>query len=422
MGKMKKEIKPLVLIVDDNLINLQILGAILKKNGYATAVTKNGIQALDFIQTTKPDIILLDIIMPEMDGFETCKKLKEDKNTKDIPVIFITSLTDACDKVEAFKIGGVDYITKPFMKEEVLARVKAHLNNSRLVKELFNVNKELSLKQEKINEDLIAAAGIQRSLLPKKMPNTKNIKFAWKFIPSDLIGGDIFNVFTLDDENICIYTLDVSGHGVPSALVTVSVSQTLQPGSDCVIKKSDKNYSNYEIVPPKNVLESLDQEYPIERFGKFFTIFYSVFNFKTKLLRYCNAAHPPPVLLRPDKNFDTLEKGGTLVGLGGVLPFEEGEKRLKQGDKVIIYTDGITEYKNKAGEFYGDERLFSLLESLKDKSIKDIIDNVFDSLMKFGDNTAVSDDVSLLGFEITFFLDTNCCYRKLSPAIFFPNI
>jgi len=134
--------KPLVLIVDDNATNLDLLVSTLKKQ-YRLGVAKNGIKALEFVRKEKPDIILLDIMMPEMNGFEVCSRLKADPATRDIPVIFITALDDAARITKGFEIGAVDYITKPFLTDEVLARVRTHLSMRAMQKELAAHNADL---------------------------------------------------------------------------------------------------------------------------------------------------------------------------------------------------------------------------------------------------------------------------------------
>ncbi|MCP4693283.1 MAG: response regulator [Desulfobacterales bacterium] len=116
-----------ILVVDDNLQNLQYLGNILEENGFEPTLTRGGHQALEFLEDETPDLILLDIMMPEMDGYEVCKIIKEDVAVKDIPVIFITAKTETDDIVKGFDAGGVDYITKPFNSAELLARVKTHI-------------------------------------------------------------------------------------------------------------------------------------------------------------------------------------------------------------------------------------------------------------------------------------------------------
>ena len=165
---------------------------------------------------------------------------------------------------------------------------------------------------------------------------------AWKFQPCEQIGGDIFNMMRLDPSHYAFYILDVSGHGVPSALVTVSVSQMLRPDSGTVIRRAGANADGHEIVPPSEVLARLDREYPMERFDKFFSIVYMIVDVRDGTAHYSSAGHPPPLLVGADGGFARLDKGGPIIGQGSGLPFEEGRQPLKPGDRIILTTDGVT--------------------------------------------------------------------------------
>ena len=388
-----------IFIVDDNLVNRKLLTAILKKEGYDLLEAEDGEEAIELAFREMPDLILLDIMMPKKDGYEVCTELKGDERTANIPIIFLSAKTQIEDKIKGLDLGGADYVTKPFDRGEVLARVKAQLKIAGLTKEVIKANEELLKKQEALDEDLKAAAGIQRSLLPKEPPDEDIVDVAWQFMPCEKIGGDIFNMVRLDEKHWGIYMLDVSGHGVPSALVAVSVSQILGPQQGLLLKKTIKPPPFYEILSPAEVLNLLDQEYPIERFNKFFTISYIVFNTEDKSIIYSNAAHPPPILLHGNGEMELLDKGGTIIGMGGLLPFEEGKKQVRAGDKLLIYTDGIVEYQNKDGEFYGDEHFHRELQRLQERAISDIVDGIIDSIMDFGDNNPPQDDITLLGIE-----------------------
>ena len=388
-----------IFIVDDNLVNRKLLAAILKKEGYDLLEAEDGEEAIELAFREMPDLVLLDIMMPKKDGYEVCVELKGDNRTANIPIIFLSAKTQTEDKIKGLDLGGADYVTKPFDRGEVLARVKAQLKIAGLTKEVIKANEELLKKQETLDEDLQAAAGIQRSLLPKEPPDEDIVDVAWQFMPCEKIGGDIFNMVRLDENHWGIYMLDVSGHGVPSALVAVSVSQILGPQQGLLLKKTIKPPPFYEIVSPAEVLNLLDQEYPIERFNKFFTISYIVFNTEDKSIIYSNAAHPPPILLHGNGEMELLDKGGTIIGMGGLLPFEEGKKQVRAGDKLLTYTDGIVEYQNKDGEFYGDERFHRELQRLREMPISDLVDGIIDSIMDFGDNNPPQDDITLLGIE-----------------------
>jgi len=387
-----------ICIVDDNLVNRRLLAGILQKEGYELLEAEDGEAAIELILRELPDLVLLDIMMPKKDGYQVCEELKGNDRSAHIPIIFLSAKSQVEDKIRGLDLGGADYVTKPFDRGEVLARVRTQLNIARLTNEIMDANKELLRKQKRLDEDLEAAAGIQQSLLPQGVPDMKNVAVAWRFMPCESIGGDIFNVVQLDETHWGIYMLDVSGHGVPSALVTVSASQMLQTHRGLLLKKATKP-PYYEIRSPAEVLNLLDQEYPIERFNKYFTISYLILDLKEDLLRYSNAAHPSPILLHMDGTLDLLNEGGTIIGMGGVLPFEEGQIQVRPGDKLILYTDGIVEYQDRQGGFYGEDRFQGVLKRLKERPISEIVDGVIDAIMDYGDHNPPRDDVTLLGFE-----------------------
>ncbi len=368
------------LVVDDNAINRRILASILQKEGFELLEAIDGEEAVETSLREKPDIVLLDIMMPKMDGYAVCETLKAHDETRDIPIIFLSALSEVSDKIKGLELGAVDYITKPFDRGEVLARVRSQLEIRHLTKSLIEANRELLARQRRLDEDLVAAAQIQKSLIPAAPPEIDNFVFAWEFIPCERIGGDILNIHRLDESHLAIYVLDVSGHGVPSAMVTVSVSQSLSPRTGSILKKNINPPPFYRIVPPADVLAYLDKEYPIERFNKYFTIAYLILNTKTGRILYSTAAHPMPILVRRRGEIEFLDKGGTMIGTGWPIPFEEGEVTLEEGDRLFVYTDGIVEYANAAGEQYGEDTFREGLRKPVDEPIDITCARVIESL------------------------------------------
>jgi len=297
---------------------------------------------------------------------------------------------------------------------EYLANLKDNAINKRLLgelvskyalseKQLRNLNNELIEKEQRLDEDLKAAAEIQKSLLPQNTVVVENLEIAWKFEPCEHMGGDIFNIFQIDSEHLGIYMLDVSGHGVPAAMITVSVSQFLQQNIVHLLKDKEKS----SVMAPAQVLHALDKEYPFERFNNFFTITFVIINTKSGDTIYSNAGHPYPVLLRKNNTIELLSKKGPIIGMGDLnfigdskIGFEESHLKIKPGDKLFIYTDGIVEYQNPNKEFYGDDRFYRNLKILKNESVHNIIDQCIRSLMEFGSNTKPQDDITLLGLEL----------------------
>lgn len=377
-----------ILLIDDDEDMRRLMRAILEKSNYQVHELSSGIDCIEIMHHLSPELVLLDIMMPDVGGFEICQSIKNDEKLRDIPVIFLSSLTAAKDKIKGLEIGGADFFNKDGDKGELLARVQNQLKISSLSKEIKEKNRKLMDKQRLLDEDLKSAAAIQRSLLPLKEKYAPYVDFAWKSRPCETVGGDVFNVIPLRDGSLVFYILDVSGHGVPSAMVTVSVSQTLHQ----ILHESERT------LFPGNVLKILNKEFPLERFDKFFTIFYMIIN-QSGNVYYSNAGHPLPILLHPHKQCEILERRGGIIGWGDIVPFEEGWVTLHPDDKLILYTDGVTEYQNAHGEFYGEEALISFLEQIKHKPIEEILDALLEELDRFGEGAASRDDLSLLAIE-----------------------
>jgi sigma-B regulation protein RsbU (phosphoserine phosphatase) len=300
---------------------------------------------------------------------------------------------------------------------ECQAMLKDHDVNNKLLEELVfkyaaaekklkQLNRELIWQQNRIQEDLDAAADIQKSLLPQRTNIIEQMDVAWYFEPCDKIGGDIFNMIQLDNDYWVIYMLDVSGHGVPAAMVTVSVSQLMQLHTGFLINRSTESAPGRQAMSPVEVLSALDQEFPFDRFNNFFTINYFVLNAKTGLVNYANAGHPKPVILRKKGLFEELTTSGPPIGTRDFrltdeeIVFKEEQIQIYPGDKVILYTDGLVEYYDENYEFYGNKRFYDTLKEHKKKPVSDIVKTVIKSLKAFGNNVKTADDITLLGFEL----------------------
>lgn len=327
------------------------------------------------------------------------------------------NLFDECLKLLRSKNPKVCHIIHQLFEHR--ATIKDQEINNRLLQELVIkysesekklkfLNQELIKKQDRIELDLSAAAEIQKSLLPKDIYSVgDDIGIAWKFRPCDKIGGDIFNIIPLNDENWAFYMIDVAGHGVQAAMIAVTVYQYLQHQDGIGISGTMESIPEQKIRQPAKMLEFLDREYPFERFNSFFTINYVILNTTTGTLTASNAGHPPPLILRKDGRLIPLKKGGRPIGTIDLrisedepIIFLEEHEQLQPGDKLVFYTDGVTEYQNEKNEFYGIERFCRNLMRLKDRPVSELINLSFKSLIEFGHNTKPQDDISLLGLEL----------------------
>ncbi|MBF0398479.1 MAG: response regulator [Desulfobacterales bacterium] len=383
-----------ILIVDDVPNNLKLLGNILKQNGYKVAAANSGEHALNFISNKQPDLILLDIMMPGMDGYEVCRRIKANDKTKDIPVIFVTARTDMDSIIKGLELGALDYINKPFNQKEVLLRIENQIKIKSLTNSLIKKNELLEEKQRIIMDDLDAAAEIQKSLVPEPYEQFKGINICHSFIPCKKVGGDIYNLIPLDDSHIAIYIIDIMGHGVASSMVSLLVSQTLN--------QKDKSFiinDNKQIVSPDMVLRKLDSEFPFERFEKFFSIFYMVLNTLNGKILYSNAGHPIPILFKKNNDIEFLEERGTFIGLGEPVPFLVGETKIEAGERIFFYTDGIVEEKNKENLEFGVDNFKKYILDSMNEPLNKVCNIVLKALKQFIQKDDFNDDITLLGVE-----------------------
>jgi sigma-B regulation protein RsbU (phosphoserine phosphatase) len=384
-----------ILIVDDLAVNRQLLRAALSRAGFDCLLAGDGPAALLAAREDKPDLVLLDVLMPGMDGYQVCAQLKADPATADIPVIFLSSLDEAADKVKGLAAGAADYVAKPFDRGEVLARVQTQLRLRHLTRSLQDLNRDLTEKQARLDEDLRAAADIQRALIPPPGLAFPGLHASWLFVPSARVGGDIFNALQLDDEHVAIYILDVNGHGVPPAMIALLVWQSLSPAMGLVVAR---DAGKSAIARPAAVLAALESEYPFERFERYFTIAYLVLHVPSGRLIHSSAAHPAPLVARRGGGLQALAEGGSIVGLrlGG---YEEGEVVLEPGDRLFLYTDGIVEYESASGEVFGQERFHQALREARGLPLAAVGEHLYGSLERFGGGAAAHDDISLFTLE-----------------------
>jgi phosphoserine phosphatase RsbU/P len=317
-----------ILIVDDTPANIQILVETLKGK-YQLSVATNGKQALEMLERVQPDLILLDVMMPELDGFETCRRIKSLDAWRDVPIIFLTSKSDTSDIVTGFEVGAVDYVAKPFNTYELLARIHTHLTIDQLRRSLEEKNAELA-------GELAKAAAYVRSMLPEPLSNEFHTE--WKFIPSMQLGGDSFGYHWLDEDHLAIFLLDVTGHGVGAALLSVSVLQVLR----------SRSLPSADFRNPAEVLSNLNQAFPMQNNNRmFFTMWYGVYNKVTRQLRYCSGGHPPAVLLTgPNEENSKVMRLSTpclFVGVFAGAKYENAECTLGEFGELFVYSDGVYE-------------------------------------------------------------------------------
>ena len=324
-----------ILLVDDNQVNLFVIEKILKNAGYDNCVSlASAYELFDYLQLdvknptgNSVDLILLDIMMPEIDGIEACKRIKQSERFKDIQIIFVTALEDKNKLAEALDIGGVDYITKPINKIELLARIRVAL---RLKAEL-----DWHTQQEKkIQYELDLATHVQRSLLSPPL-NENNIQIAVSYLPSSNLAGDMYYWHKINDHRYAVILLDMMGHGISAALVCMFISS--------VLREAVK-----QLIEPELVIKELNRYMTLLRNGNednlyYFTAIYLVIDTEQKTVEYVNAGHPSGYALLDEKTLVPLNQGSCAVGFFDEIEVKKQRIQYEQDIQIILFTDGVLE-------------------------------------------------------------------------------
>lgn len=379
--------KQTILAVDDTPENLDVVKGILTPE-YVVKAAVNGKMALKIAQAQPPNLILLDIMMPGMDGYEVCTALKADTKTRDIPVIFLTAMDQTRDETKGFELGAADYIMKPVSPPVLEARVKTHLALKQNMDELQKAYGVIKGQKERMQEELNVGREIQMSLIPRDFPAfPDNNEFDLYAIlePAREVGGDLYDFYFLDEERLCFCIGDVSGKGVPAALF-MAMTKTL------IKSRSVDDYSTASIATHVN--DELSEENPQ---SMFVTLFLAILNIRSGDLLYTNAGHNPSYVKRADGTVEALKQiHGPIVGAMPGLTYKEASVKLERGDGILLYTDGVTEAMNAAGDLYSDPRLDKLVESTTFESTSRVTDTVMQDVVAFEADAERADDITIL--------------------------
>lgn len=352
-----------VLVVDDTPMNREILSVMLEDHQYHVQNAESGKVALEIIDVTPPDMILLDISMPEMDGFEVCETIKNNPKTSSIPIIFISALNDTQDKVRAFEAGGVDYIEKPFYEEEVLARVSVHLNICALQQKLEIQNEQLreniqhlklayhALKSQEATEkkDLKKAQDIQLQILPVSFPPLTGLDICGFYSPATSVGGDFIDTVPITDTKTAVMLADVSGHGIAAAMVTVFLHQYIQ---SCKVENKEESFAS-----PSHALTYLNQAICNEKSlsSTHVTMIYVVLDSENKTVELASAGHPAPLCIESGQSRFIDQTRNPALGLNSNTTFASSTLDFPEGASLVLYTDGLMEARDpKGAEFHLD--------------------------------------------------------------------
>ena len=398
-----------LLVVDDNELNRDMLSRRLQRRGYEVATAEDGAVALEMIEQRRFDVVLLDVMMPGIDGFEVLRRVRKTHPPTELPIIMATAKDDREDIVEALKLGANDYVTKPLDFPVVFARVQTQLSLKRAVdqiialeKDLERKNQELEHSNKRMKRDLVSAAKVQQSLLPTTPPQVADVRFAWKYEPCDELAGDILNIFQLDEDHVVFYLVDVSGHGVPAALLSVTLSRVLAPQADrpSLVRRQRPNSNALEPTPPGDVAGELNRRFPMNpQTQQYHTLFYGLLNVKTYALSYVCAGHPGPVHISEGSDPQVLNSPAFAIGWFPDAEYESDRLQLQPGDRLYLFSDGVGEAMNAEDVQFGEDRIAGTLQDARGLSVEESLARVLDAAQAWCQKP-FDDDVSAMAVEI----------------------
>ena len=395
-----------ILAVDDDVDILNLLEMSLDSDGFNVITASDGLSALEGAKAHTPDLILLDLMMPKMDGFEVINKLRADSQTRTIPVIMLTARAQVDEKIQGLDAGADDYITKPFDLKELTARIKAVLGRTQpakyinpLIGAMGDWFSETGVEQ--LAAHLKMAATIQQRLLPQLPPNLPEFDIAGILRSSTSISGDFYDFIPLDDDCLGVAIADVRGKGIPAALLMVMIRTALR-----LVCREERS--------PASVLKRINDLLVINTEPDLFaTMVYGILDSKSLTFTYSNAGHCYPLHLKDANSGDKhseldqesrtnpaiqqLQTGGMVVGSFDFAEFEDEVVQLERGDTILFYTDGITEAEHETdGTFYGEERLVDAFQSNSHLSAELICGTIETNLLDFSSVKQQNDDLTLV--------------------------
>ncbi len=370
---------PAILVVDDNPDMRDFLSTLMKGQ-YAVITATNGSEGLRMMEKHAPDLVIADVMMPVMDGYEMTRRAKKDASLRHTPVIMLTAKAELSQKIEGLEYGADDYLTKPFNSKELLARVKTLLKTREYEKIIIRRNTE-------IEQEIEVARMLQQRLLPGKTADMAGYTTHAVYIPMDRVGGDFYDC-AQRGKTIDLFIADVSGHGLPGAFLAMMTKVALESVSDR--RSTRRTLAILNDVIHRSTVNC-----------NFVTAFCCTMDTRLKTLKYCNAGHCAPLVFRrPTGEFHELTTKGMLLGWLDHVQLEEKKFKLESGDRLVLFTDGIVECMNPSRELFGYDRFREFIRSRADLSPAEFSSSLIDELRRFSVSGRFEDDLTMLVLDV----------------------
>jgi sigma-B regulation protein RsbU (phosphoserine phosphatase) len=395
-----------ILIAEDERITRATLQRQLQGWGHEVVAAEDGAEALEKFGAADFDLVITDWEMPKLSGVDLVQKIRETQRALYTYVLILTSRSDKTDVVNGIEAGADDFVSKPFDKEELRVRLLAGERIVRLERTLHQQNAELREANDRIRSGLQAAARVQQSMLPRQNIVTPRVRTAWKYVPTDELAGDAIGLHLVEDRYLIAYVLDVSGHGVPAALLSVSAMHSLEPKlAEASLLRDISQALGSElgtVQRPARVAAELNRRFRAgENDGRYLTMILCVLDIKLGWLHIASAGHPPPILLRGEQRIEIPDVGGLPIAVMDGADYEETSLALQAGDRLCLYSDGIVEQFQPGGgtEQFGEERLLQGLVSRTGEPAEKVVEGIVKDVAGWAGSENFNDDVSMVIVE-----------------------
>lgn len=391
-----------ILLVDDEPITRLSMAMRLKRMGLRVIEATNGKDGLDLLRHERPDLTILDWMMPEMDGPTVCELVRKDPDLQSSQLLLMTSHDQPEQIAEGLARGADDFLSKAASRQEIMARVQAGLRAASMVHSIETARDALRMKQEELEAELRSAGQYIRSLLPIPGYVTPDVRMSWAYRPSLALGGDLFNIVRWDDRSIYFYMLDASGHGVSPALRAASFGTFLRP---------DNLRHRITCNTPSMILAEANRQFPLNEQGDYFTIWIGVLNLQDRFLQYATAGHGGALIQRQGGTLEWLTEPGLPLGFLPDTTYELKTVPFSTGDRIVLMSDGLYEAPAPTGEIWGQSRLGEALMARAATPLDSVFPAVLAEAQRWHGAEAFPDDAALLGLEFV------SCASTTSPSM-----
>jgi sigma-B regulation protein RsbU (phosphoserine phosphatase) len=380
-----------ILAVDDTPTNITLLAGLLGEQ-YRVKAATSGAKALELAAANPPDLILLDIMMPGLSGYDVLERLRADVKLRHIPVIMISAVDEIESVIRCIELGAEDYLPKPFNPTLLRTRVNASLEKKRLRDDIVR-------HLDQIEDELRAAREIQLSMVPLDFgaPTPKHpVDIFATLEPAREIGGDLYDFFWGEDGRLYFVVADVSGKGAPAALFMARIKTMTRLVA--MLYRAPAG----GVVEPGRIMARINEDLCLDnRQDMFVTVFFGVLDPATAMLTFCNAGHQSPYLISAGGKVHAIEgPRGIPLGISGNYQYGTGTRQLTQGECLFIFTDGVTEAMDPNGTFFTDARLQQILAPLAGAPARAVVSEVIASVRDFAAGAAQADDIAAMAIRL----------------------